>query len=52
MHFTILEEIKSTLPKSLFYNHYSQIKSNDVGFWLQLFEGQMSFFNEPFVIDI
>ena len=27
MHFTILEEIKSTLPKSLF----SQIKSNVVG---------------------
>ena len=28
MRFTILEEIKSTLPKSLFYNHFSQIKSN------------------------
>jgi len=28
MRFTILEEIKSTLPKSLFYNYYStnQIK--------------------------
>ena len=26
MHFTILEEIKSALPKSLFYNQYSQIK--------------------------
>ena len=32
MRFTILEEIKSTLPKSLFYNYYSQIKPN-VGFW-------------------
>ena len=32
MRFTILEEIKSTLPKSLFYNQYSQIKSN-AGFW-------------------
>ena len=34
--FTILEEIKSTLPKSLFYNYYSQIKSNqmsNIGFW-------------------
>ena len=28
MRFTILEEIKSTLPKSLFYNQYSQIQSN------------------------
>ena len=28
----ILEEIKSTLPKSLFYNYSPQIKSN-VGFW-------------------
>ena len=28
MRFAILEEIKSTLPKSLFYNQYSQIKSN------------------------
>ena len=27
MRFTILEEIKSTLPKSLFDNYYSQIKS-------------------------
>ena len=26
MCFTILEEIKSTLPKSLFYKYYSQIK--------------------------
>ena len=26
MRFTTLEEIKSTLPKSLFYNYYSQIK--------------------------
>ena len=32
MRFTILEEIKSTLPKSLFYNQYSQIKLN-AGFW-------------------
>ena len=32
MRFTVLEEIKSTLPKSLFYNQYSQIKSN-AGFW-------------------
>ena len=31
MRFTILEEIKSTLPRSLFHNYYSQIKSN-VGF--------------------
>ena len=30
MHFTILKEIKSTLPKSLFYNYYSQIKSNQM----------------------
>ena len=30
MRFTILEEIKSTLPKSLFYNYYSQIKSNQM----------------------
>ena len=33
MHFTIiLEEIKSTLPKSLFYSYYStnQIKSNQM----------------------
>ena len=28
MRFTILEEMKSTLPKSLFCNYYSQIKSN------------------------
>ena len=28
MRFTILEEIKSTLPKSSFYNQYSQIKPN------------------------
>ena len=33
MRFTILEEIKSTLPKSLFYNQYSQIKSNAVFWW-------------------
>ena len=37
MRFTILEEIKSTLPKSLFYNYYLQIKSikmkSNVGFW-------------------
>ena len=32
MRFIILEEIKSTLPKSLFYNQYSQIQSN-AGFW-------------------
>jgi len=36
MRFTILEEIKSTLPKSLFHNYYSQIKSiqikSNVGF--------------------
>ena len=32
MHFTILEEIKSTSPKSLFYNYLPKIKSN-VGFW-------------------
>ena len=30
MRCTVLEEIKSTLPKSLFYNHYSQIKSNQM----------------------
>jgi len=30
MRFTILEEIKSTLSKSLFYNHYSQITSNQI----------------------
>ena len=30
--FTVLEVIKSTLPKSLVYNYCSQIKSN-VGFW-------------------
>ena len=30
MRFTILEEIKSTLPKSLFYNYYSQIKPNEM----------------------
>ena len=30
MRFTILDEIKSTLPKSLFYNYYSQIKSNQM----------------------
>ena len=31
MRFTILEEIKSTLPKSLFYNdYYPQIKSNQI----------------------
>ena len=30
MRFTILEEIKSTLPKPLFYNYYSQIKSNQM----------------------
>ena len=30
MRFTILEEIKSTVPKSLFYNYYSQIKSNQM----------------------
>ena len=30
MRFTIPEEIKSTLPKSLFYNYYSQIKSNQM----------------------
>ena len=34
MRFTILEEIKSTLPKSLFCNNYSQIKSN-VGFLMR-----------------
>ena len=33
MRFTILAEIKSTLPKSLFYNHYSQIKSNQIKCW-------------------
>ena len=33
MRFTILEEIKSTLPKSLFYNQYSQIKSNQIKCW-------------------
>ena len=34
MVFTILEEIKSTLPKSLFYNnYYSQIKSNQIKCW-------------------
>ena len=35
MRFTILEEINSTLPKSLFSNNYystNQIKSNHVGF--------------------
>ena len=30
MRFTIVEEIKSTLPKPLFYNYYSQIKSNQI----------------------
>ena len=30
MRFTIPEEIKSTMPKSLFYNYYSQIKSNQM----------------------
>ena len=30
MRFTVLEEIKSTLPKSLFYDYYSQIKSNQM----------------------
>ena len=30
MRFTILEDIKSTLPKSLFYNYYSQIKSTQM----------------------
>ena len=30
MRFTVLEEIKSTLPKSLFHNNYSQIKSNQM----------------------
>jgi len=30
MRFTILEEIKSTLPKSLFYKYYSQMKSNQM----------------------
>jgi len=34
MRFTILEEIKSTLPKSLFCNNYSQTKSN-VGFLMR-----------------
>jgi len=33
MCFTILEEIKSRLPKSLFYKYYSQIKSNVVVFY-------------------
>ena len=30
MRFTIPEEIESTLPKSLFYSYYSQIKSNQM----------------------
>ena len=30
MRLTILEEIKSTLPKSIFYNYYSQTKSNQM----------------------
>ena len=42
MRFTILEEIKSTLPKSLFYDHYSQIKSNQIKCWFLMREENRS----------
>ena len=38
MRFTILEEIKSTFPKSLFYNYYSQIKSNQIKCWFLIYK--------------
>ena len=43
MRFTILEEIKSTLPKSLFYNYIiPQIKSSQIKCWFLMREENWS----------
>jgi len=42
IRFTILEEIKSTPPKSLFYNYYSQIKSIQIKRWFLMREENRS----------